>query len=183
MKKKKRDRTISKDVNSSSFFSIKQKDISKLEQARELILELKEEYNLSFDDINNLIENGLSVPVEIFNRNLTVLEALVKYLKERKNLSLRNISELIARDERNVWHIYDRADKKYPKNFVLNEIKYWIPVSIFSDTKLSALESVVVYLKEKISLTYSEIAILLERNDRTIWTVYHRAEKKNVKPK
>ena len=53
-----------------------------------------------------------------------------------------------------------------------------IPSNIFKNRSLSILEALVEYLKEKRSLTYHEIAELLERDDRTIWTVYNRAKKK-----
>ncbi|MFH1307246.1 MAG: hypothetical protein ABIH72_00140 [archaeon] len=53
-----------------------------------------------------------------------------------------------------------------------------IPSSIFKDRKLKVLEVLVEYLKEKLNLSYHEIALLLNRDDRTIWTVYSRARKK-----
>jgi hypothetical protein len=102
-------------------------------------------------------------------------------LKEEKNISLAKISRLINRDERNIWHIYDQAKKKYSEKFIIQDVKFWIPVSIFSDPKFSALESVVSHLKDQFNFTYHEIAVLLSRNDRTIWTVYSRARKKYVK--
>jgi hypothetical protein len=65
------------------------------------------------------------------------------------------------------------VDDKKKKSKTLN-----IPSSIFKDRSLSVLEILVEYLKEKKQLTYHEIAQLLNRNDRTIWTVYHRAKQK-----
>ena len=56
-----------------------------------------------------------------------------------------------------------------------------IPSSILKDRTLSVLESIVEYLKEKRNLSYHEIAELLGRDDRTIWTVYDRAKKKRNK--
>ncbi len=52
-----------------------------------------------------------------------------------------------------------------------------LPSTIFSK-KLGCLETVVKYLKENLDLGYSEIASLLNRNERTIWTVYNRAIRK-----
>ena len=40
------------------------------------------------------------------------------------------------------------------------------------------MESVVFYMKDSLSMTYHEIAAALNRDDRTIWTVYNRAKKK-----
>ncbi len=59
-----------------------------------------------------------------------------------------------------------------------------IPSSIFQDRELSVLEAIAEYLKEKKSMKYSEIAKLLNRDDRTIWTAYKRAkEKRNARQK
>ncbi|MBI2128672.1 hypothetical protein HYU07_00385 [Candidatus Woesearchaeota archaeon] len=56
--------------------------------------------------------------------------------------------------------------------------KVGIPVSILKDRKLSALEAISEYLKETLNMNYHEIAVLMNRDDRTIWTVYSRAKKK-----
>lgn len=57
-----------------------------------------------------------------------------------------------------------------------------IPLSAFSNSKLSALEIIVKYLKEDKEKKYSEIARLLNRNDRTIWSTYNNAKKKQSEP-
>jgi len=46
--------------------------------------------------------------------------------------------------------------------------KELVPVNIFNNNKLSALESIVKYLKENINLSNKEIARLLNRDSRTI---------------
>ena len=56
-----------------------------------------------------------------------------------------------------------------------------IPIFIFRDRSLSVLEVIVEYLKDKLNLNYHEIAVLLNRDDRTIWTCYNRAKKKRKK--
>ncbi|MBI5880614.1 hypothetical protein HZB90_00625, partial [archaeon] len=43
---------------------------------------------------------------------------------------------------------------------------------------LSALESISLYLNQKYGIGYSRIAKLLNRDQRTIWTVCDRARKK-----
>ena len=53
-----------------------------------------------------------------------------------------------------------------------------IPLNVFLDRKLSFMESVVYYMKDNLKMTYHEIALSLNRDDRTIWTVYNRALKK-----
>ncbi len=56
--------------------------------------------------------------------------------------------------------------------------KYTVPISVFADRTLASLEAIVEFLKENYGLSYHEIAELLHRDDRTIWTCYHRAKKK-----
>tara|TARA_Y100000310_G_C20607360_1_gene776222 strand:- start:730 stop:945 length:216 start_codon:yes stop_codon:yes gene_type:complete len=53
-----------------------------------------------------------------------------------------------------------------------------IPTSIFLDRSISVLEAIAKYLKEEKNLTYHQIAVLLNRDDRTIWTCYNRAIRK-----
>jgi hypothetical protein len=56
-----------------------------------------------------------------------------------------------------------------------------VPVSIFSQT-LSPSEALCKYLKENRALSFHEIAVLLNRNDRSIWTSYSRASGKAKQP-
>jgi len=56
-----------------------------------------------------------------------------------------------------------------------------IPTEIFKDRTLSVLEAIVEYLKEQKGLSYHEIAEMLNRDDRTVWTCYHRAKQKRKK--
>lgn len=53
-----------------------------------------------------------------------------------------------------------------------------IPSFIFRDRSVAVLEALVEYMKEIKKLSYHEIAVMLNRNDRTIWTVYRRAKLK-----
>jgi DNA-directed RNA polymerase specialized sigma24 family protein len=59
-----------------------------------------------------------------------------------------------------------------------NERYVNIPSFIFKNRDLAALEAIVVYLKDSQGLTYAQIAKILNRDDRTIWTTYQRAKKK-----
>ncbi len=53
-----------------------------------------------------------------------------------------------------------------------------IPTSIFRDRTLKPLEAIAEYLHEHEGLTFHQIARVLNRDDRTIWTVYNRAKRK-----
>jgi DNA-directed RNA polymerase specialized sigma24 family protein len=48
---------------------------------------------------------------------------------------------------------------------------------IFKNKELTIFESIISYLREK-EIRYSEIARLLNRDQRNIWTIYSRAGKK-----
>lgn len=52
-----------------------------------------------------------------------------------------------------------------------------IPLSVFATRKLTAFEALVLYLKD-LGHSYHEIAVILKRDDRTIWNTYQRAIKK-----
>jgi hypothetical protein len=55
------------------------------------------------------------IPASIFkNRSLTVLEAMIVYLKE-KNLKYSKIAQILNRDQRNIWTLYSLALKKLNK--------------------------------------------------------------------
>jgi hypothetical protein len=56
-----------------------------------------------------------------------------------------------------------------------NEIN--LPISIFND-KLGMLESTSLYMKDKLNLSFNEIAKLLQRDYKTIWTSYNKAKQK-----
>lgn len=119
------------------------------------------------------------VPIFIFqDRNLTPLEAIVKFLRERKELSYHKISKLLNRHVRDIYKLYKNSVKKSSKFKVSLEEPILIPISIFADRKFSALEAITVYLHDKLHLKFSEIGKLLNRDQRTIWTVYSRARKK-----
>lgn len=53
-----------------------------------------------------------------------------------------------------------------------------IPLAVLSDRTVSVLEAVVEYLHNKKSYSFHEIAVMLNRDDRTVWTCNNRAKKK-----
>lgn len=77
----------------------------------------------------------------------------------------------------------DRSNSM-PSHIRYNLIKdVKIPARIFELSKLSPFENVVYYLTEKLYLKDCEIAFLLKRDPRTIWTVKIRAKRKANKLK
>ena len=102
---------------------------------------------------------------------------MTKYLKENKGLKLSEISELLNRDQRTIGTNYRNSIKKKKEKIKLEAEQLNFSVEIFSDRRLSILESVVYYLKKK-GLGNSEIAQLLGRDSRNIWTLYSRSVRK-----
>jgi len=117
------------------------------------------------------------VPVSIFNQGLSGLEALAFYLKEHQGLRFCSIASLLKRDDRTIWDSYTEGKKKV-SSFSPSKDSLFIPLFIFQDRTLGVLEALSKHLKEQHFLKFSQIATLLGKNDRTIWTAYHRAKKK-----
>ena len=126
------------------------------------------------------VKEEVKVPISVFNNDyLSSLENIVKYLRENLLLSFKQIGSLTNRNQIALAVTYRNAKKKMESRFVVEEISpYSIPVSILQDRNISVLENIAVYLKDTFGLTYHNIAVLLNRDDRTIWTVYQRAKKK-----
>ncbi|MBU0535899.1 MAG: hypothetical protein KKE20_02970 [Nanoarchaeota archaeon] len=55
-----------------------------------------------------------------------------------------------------------------------------LPSKIFRDRTVSVLEAIVEYMKDDLDLTFHDIAKLLNRDDRTVWTCYSRTKKKRA---
>ena len=91
---------------------------------------------------------------------------------------------MLERDDRTIWTCYNRATKKRqqkPKIQQAAKEAVKIPLEIFKDRTFAPLERMAAHLKDNNMLSFHEIAVLLNRDDRTIWTCYHRAQKKIAK--
>jgi len=53
-----------------------------------------------------------------------------------------------------------------------------IPSFVFKDRTLSVLEVMVEYLHDNKKMRFHDIASIINRDDRTVWTVYRRAKLK-----
>jgi hypothetical protein len=113
------------------------------------------------------------------DRRFSFSEALIWNLRG-EGYGFNEIAQLLNRDDRTIWTLYHRAEQKSVKEQVERVIsrEIIIPSSVFRDRSLSIMEVLVVYLKEDRAFTYREIGQLLQRNERTIWTIYSRAGKK-----
>lgn len=119
------------------------------------------------------------IPVSIFsNRELGVLEILIKCLRENFSMRHCKIAKLINRDDRTVWATYSKAIRKHKENFLLKQDKYLVPVSIFAERELGPLEALIIYMRDDLHLGFKEISKLLDRSYRTAWLSYHNGMKK-----
>lgn len=132
---------------------------------------LEKEYGYSPEELQSLLTKGLQVPATLFSTKLSPLQALVTYLHDEHELEFKEIASLIGRSYRAIWGAYQKTDLEIASS------KYKIPLSTFN-SKLSILESTVTHLRERYELRFSKIARLINRDQRTVWTVYHRAKKK-----
>ena len=176
--RKPRRKEVDRSLQASFLKLLPQEEQITVERIRELLSLLKAKYSLSTQDLLQVFDDKeIFLPSAIFIKKLSILESVTKYLKEELKLSYHRIGLLLGRNERNIWHTYSNAKKKYPQALKVTPSRYFIPLSIFKN-ELSILENLVVYGKDHLQLTYHAIALLLERDDRTIWTMYQRAQRK-----
>lgn len=148
----------------------------KIELVSDFISELKRLHDVSEGEI--LGRKEASVPIGIFSNDvLSCLEAIVKYMKEDLRLRFSKIAKLLNRSSKTIWATYSKAGKKMPSSFSGVSHDIMIPASAVSNRSYSTLESVVGFVKD---LDYSnhEVALMLNLDDRTIWTVWDRVKKK-----
>ena len=149
---------------------------SKIELVSHLVNEIKKVHNVSEREIFGKKEPD--IPVGVFSNDiLSSLEAIVKYLKEEQKLGFSKIGRFLNRSIKTIWATYHNAAKKMPSGFGHVSGSIMIPVSAISNRSFSTLESIVGFIKD---LEYSnhEVAVMLNLDDRTIWTVYDRVKKK-----
>ena len=156
--------------------TIKNEKESVLIEVLELI---KTQFNISSDDLAKLLmSNEILVPIKIFaERKLSLLQSLVKYLKENKNHTNKNISDLLIKDNRSIWSAYEKAKQRKVEVFTITKNELNVPLSIFKD-KDSLLGPLVLYLKS-LGFSNRNIAEKLNRGETTISTIYRRSLQKN----
>ncbi|MFH0978176.1 MAG: hypothetical protein V1837_02630 [Candidatus Woesearchaeota archaeon] len=153
-----------------------------------LLQSMIEKYNLPYEEVVNLFRQkshsapAISVPLLVFReKRLTHLQSLVKYLRESENVSLPEIALLLARDVSAVSQLYSQAKHLTPEPFQIVDDEICVPIAVFKDRNLSILEHLAEFLKDTIKLRYSEIARLLDRDQRTVWTAYVRGKDKRLR--
>jgi len=148
--------------------------LNKKEVIEIIIKKLKTKYNISRKEFLEIIKarEGISIPITIFTKELGGLETVSKYMKENLNMSYKNTAKELGRDNRTIWTAYKKATEKQKTPIKIKETKIQIPISIFENKELTILESLVIYLKDKKIMKYSEIAKFLERDQRNNKKIY-----------
>jgi hypothetical protein len=135
-------------------------------------------------------QKNLFFPTSLLcDRTVSILEAVASYLHEEKGYTFRRIGGLLSRDAKTMFTSYARAKKKRarcnaeedPARDLHQLHSVDIPLSVFHDRTLKTLEVLVTFLKEEKKLTYRQIGLVLNRDERNMWTVYHNVQKKRRK--
>jgi len=150
----------------------------------ELVFEyFEKKYSLSKKDLLKILKDRRdvdnSIPLSILRTfKLSSLESIVKFLRENRELSYVVIGKLLSRNPKTLAVTYAVARRKMSEPFddSTNEDIIRIPFIAFT-RKLSILECICVYLKSQ-NHSYAEISRMINKDQRTIWTVCHRAESK-----
>jgi len=89
----------------------------------------------------------------------------------------RNLDSNIDKVLSNVKKKYILTEEEIKGIIEKREGEIVLPISIFNE-KLGMLEASSLYLKDKLNLSFNDIAKLLKRDYKTIWTSYNKAKKK-----
>ena len=139
---------------------------------------LKERYGIGLDVLlDKTTRKDVKIPLEIFREGMGAAEVLAKYLKENENLGVSEIARTIKRDRRTIGVNYRNALKRKKGKIVLRGKGIKISIEVFADRRLSILESLVWHLRGR-GYKNVEIAELIGRDARNVWTLYSRARKK-----
>jgi len=147
------------------------------------VLSELEAKGISADDALGAAGEARGIPFSIFNRDLGALESIVKYMKEELLMDYGSIAYLLGRNVGPVGVTYRRAKIKLSGRLNVpagSSDKRSIPFEALRANKklrLSVLESLVWWLTVQ-GYDWHDVAAILARDDKTIWTVLDRARKK-----
>lgn len=103
-------------------------------------------------------ENNQKI-IDFYGKHKTVIDRFSRFLKQSKSQ-------------------YDISSKDILLLLENKKAFSFVPISIFKND-LSPLEAVVQYLKE-VGYSFKEISVIVKRSNKTIWTTYNNAIKKEV---
>lgn len=135
----------------------------------------KEELKKLIHEKNKKPIENIKIPLSIFTTKLSPLESIVRHLKEKQNKKINEIAKTLNKNPPAISLAYKNS---LTKKFIPKKTNISIPLSKFQNNpKLSILEVVVNYLRNK-DFKFTEIAKLLDRSPKTIWTLFNRGTKK-----
>tara|TARA_Y100000310_G_C20469450_1_gene709238 strand:- start:316 stop:609 length:294 start_codon:yes stop_codon:yes gene_type:complete len=91
--------------------------LEKNPQITSFVSNVKKKFDLSDEDILDLFQEKKKIvlPITIFNDKLGMLESASLYMKDKLNLSFKEIAELLERDYKTIWTSYSKAKQKLKK--------------------------------------------------------------------
>lgn len=138
---------------------------------------LRTQADLTPEELTQAVQDAsYKVPVTVYDSDLTPFEATTRYLYE-KELLVSRIAELLGRAPSVVQKTLDASYDKRPEPVKAVPTKFEIPVSRYADKSLGFSEHLCTYLKDE-GLTNAQISRIIGLDQRTVWTVLNRAEKK-----
>jgi len=163
----------------SGNYNLSENDLMRLDE------KLRERYDVSVGELlsEEKVDNvELQVPINIFREDVGPAEVLIKYLRENLGMRFIDIARLTNRSESSVWTSYKNAMEKHREKIEVKDREegeelIYIPVEIFANRKLSVLECMVSYLRNKEFRNF-EIAEMLNKDQRNIGVLYSRIKKK-----
>lgn len=160
----------------------------KEKQLSKVLLFLQTVYGIEPSEIMHLVQEkerrkreveSYTVPVSLFAETpLSALEVITRYLHDIRKLKFSEMEKILGRDQRVLSTTYRNAKKKFPSELKSSSSNYYVPCYLLQNKRWSVLENIVLYLKQAYHLSNSEIATLLNKDPRTIWTVLDRIKKK-----
>jgi hypothetical protein len=127
-----------------------------------------------------LVELHQGVPVSAFSSRLSGLEVFVKYLKENKRKSVKEIASLIMRKKSTVYNTYRAAKSKQQWSLDVSDDSILIPVELISDRTFSVQQHLVLFLSSQ-GLSLVEIAATLHRSVSTVKTAWRNSQNRGRK--
>jgi hypothetical protein len=157
-------------------YNIISKNLKGLNYNKDFIIELEIFIN-NYKKEREILEP--CVYLSLFSdKKLGILECLVKCLKENFSMNFSKIAKLLNRNDRTIWTSYKNAKFKHKEKFNLNDKGFKIPFSVFASRNRGPLQNLIIFSKEELKLSFSEISKILNRNYTTIWLSYHNGTKK-----
>lgn len=145
-----------------------------------------------------------TIPLEIFLiEELGYFESLVRYLKDVRNISIKDQSTILNRSVGALWASYYSSNKKYKTAFDssmmqslseklvsrLTEIRpdlvqkkelFRIPLDLISGRKLSPFQSVVIFLRTYFNMRFIDISEILGKDMHSVWNAANSTKLESI---